>query len=221
MALTVGLTGGIGSGKSTVSAELARLGAVVIDYDMLAREVVEPGTPALAAIVKRFGDEVVLEDGTLDRPALGAIVFAEEQARRDLEAITHTAIGERAVQIATSAAADAIVVHDNPLLVEMGMAEQMDVVVVVDVPEHVQVERLMSQRGMSEQDARSRIATQASREQRADVADLVIDNSGPVDELADHVHEAWRRLVDANARVADTAVPLRRRDPGRRSAAAC
>lgn len=199
VALTVGLTGGIGSGKSTVSAELARLGALVIDYDTLAREVVEPGTPALAAIVERFGREVVLEDGTLDRPALGSIVFAEEQARRDLEAITHTAIGERAAQIASSATIDAIVVHDNPLLVEMGMAAQMDVVVVVDVPEHVQVERLMSQRGMSEQDARSRIATQASREERAGVADLVIDNTGPVDELGGHVHEVWRRLIDRNA----------------------
>ncbi|MGA8850097.1 MAG: dephospho-CoA kinase [Aeromicrobium sp.] len=199
MALTVGLTGGIGSGKSTVSAELARLGAVVIDYDQLARDVVEPGTPALAAIVERFGADVMLEDGTLDRAALGSIVFAEEHARRDLEAITHAAIGERAAQIATAAAADAIVVHDNPLLVEMGMAAQMDVVVVVDVPEHVQVERLMSQRGMTEQDARSRIAAQASREQRVSVADLVIDNTGPVDDLAGHVHEVWRTLVDKTA----------------------
>lgn len=198
MALIVGLTGGIGSGKSTVSAQLARLGAVVIDYDKLAREVVEPGTPALAAIVERFGDQVVLEDGTLDRPALGSIVFAEESSRRDLEAITHTAIIEHAAQIASSVANDAIVVHDNPLLVEMGAADRMDVVVVIDLPEHVQVERLIDQRGMSEQDARSRIAAQATREERAGVADLVIDNTGPVEELEGHVEDVWHRLVELN-----------------------
>lgn len=198
MGLTVGLTGGIGSGKSTVSAELARLGAVVIDYDLLAREVVEPGTPALDAIVERFGDQVVLPDGRLDRPALGTIVFAEEAARRDLEAITHAAIRERAAAITAAAAPDAVVVHDNPLLVEMGAAALMDVVVVVDVPEQVQVDRLVQHRGMPEADARSRIATQATRTQRADVADLVIDNTGPVDELGSIVGDVWRRLVERN-----------------------
>lgn len=195
MALTVGLTGGIGSGKSTVSAELARLGAVVIDYDLLAREVVEPGTPALAAIAERFGDQVLSSDGTLDRPALGAIVFADRAALKDLEAITHAAIGERAATLAAAAASDAIVVHDNPLLIEMGTAEHMDVVVVVDIPEDVQIDRLTAQRGMSEADARARIATQATRAQRADVADLVIDNTGPVDELGSIVGDVWRKLV--------------------------
>lgn len=194
--LTVGLTGGIGSGKSTVSAELARLGAVVIEYDLLAREVVEPGTPALAAIADRFGEQVLQADGTLDRPALGSIVFADPAALTDLEAITHAAIRERADRLAAAAPADAVVVHDNPLLVEMGAAELMDVVVVVDVPENVQIERLMSNRGMSEADARSRIAAQATRAERAGVADLVIDNTGPVDELGFIVGDAWRRLVD-------------------------
>lgn len=197
--LTVGLTGGIGSGKSSVSAILARLGAVVIDYDLLAREVVEPGTPALSAIVERFGNDVVLADGTLDRPALGTIVFSEERARRDLEAITHAAIRDRAATLTQAASEDAIVVHDNPLLVEMGAAEHMDVVVVVDVPEDVQVDRLVTQRGMPEADARSRIATQATRKQRADVADLVIDNTGPVDELDSIVGDVWHRLVALNA----------------------
>ena len=195
MALTVGLTGGIGSGKSTVSAELARLGAVVIDYDLLAREVVEPGTPALASIAERFGDQVLSSDGTLDRPALGAIVFADRAALKDLEAITHAAIGERAATLAAAAASDAIVVHDNPLLIEMGTAEHMDVVVVVDIPEGVQIDRLTAQRGMSEADARARIATQATRAQRADVADLVIDNTGPVDELGSIVGDVWHKLV--------------------------
>jgi dephospho-CoA kinase len=195
VALTVGLTGGIGSGKSTVSAELARLGAVVIDYDLLAREVVEPGTPALASIAERFGDQVLSSDGTLDRPALGAIVFADRAALKDLEAITHAAIGERAATLAAAAASDAIVVHDNPLLIEMGTAEHMDVVVVVDIPEGVQIDRLTAQRGMSEADARARIATQATRAQRADVADLVIDNTGPVDELGSIVGDVWHKLV--------------------------
>jgi len=196
--LRVGLTGGIGSGKSTVSAEFARLGAVVIDYDLLAREVVEPGSPALAAIVERFGADVVTAGGTLDRPALGSIVFADQVALKDLEAITHAAIGERAGALATDAGSDAIVVHDNPLLVEMGDAKHMDVVVVVDIPENVQIERLATQRGMTEADARSRIAAQATRAQRADAADLVIDNTGPVDELDSIVGDVWRKLVALN-----------------------
>ncbi len=192
--LTVGLTGGIASGKSTVSALLAEHGAVVIDYDHLAREVVEPGTPALAAIVERFGDDVLQQDGSLDRPALGAVVFSDEQARRDLESITHGAIRERAARLSAEAADDAVVVHDNPLLVEMGAASAMDVVVVVDVPVEHQVRRMIDDRGMSEADARSRLAAQASRDERAAVADHVIDNSGPVERLPDAVADVWRAL---------------------------
>lgn len=198
--LTVGLTGGIGSGKSTVSAELARLGAVVIDYDLLAREVVEPGTPALAAIVERFGSDLLTAEGALDRPRLGSIVFADPAALKDLETITHAAIGERAAALAGAAGPDAVVVHDNPLLVEMGAAAACDVVVVVDVPVEVQVERLVQQRGMTEADARARIDTQASRAERAGVADLVIDNTGPVDELASIVGDVWRTLAARNER---------------------
>lgn len=193
--LRVGLTGGIGSGKSTVSALLAEQGAVVIDYDALAREVVEPGTPALAAIAERFGNGVLLDDGTLNRPALGSIVFADDNDRRDLEAITHAAIIERAGQLEAKAGDDAIVVHDNPLLIEMGGHERVDVVVVVDVPVDIQVERIVANRDLSETDARARIAAQASREERAGVADIVVDNTGPRSELAQRVGDVWDELA--------------------------
>jgi dephospho-CoA kinase len=193
--LRVGLTGGIGAGKSTVSALLASHGAVIIDYDRLAREVVEPGRPALAAIARRFGDDVIAADGTLDRPALGAVVFSDPSARADLEAITHPAIGELAAERERDAGPDAVVVHDNPLLVEMGGADRCDVVVVVDVPQDVQVERLMSTRGMSEDEALARIGAQATREARTGAADLVIDNTGPLDELARSVGGVWDELV--------------------------
>lgn len=198
--LRVGLTGGIGSGKSTVSALLAARGAVVIDYDLLAREVVEPGTPALAAIVERFGTEILTPEGVLDRPALGAIVFADAEARRDLERITHGAITARAIDLETAAGPEAVVVHDNPLLIEMGAADRVDVVVVVDVPEDVQVRRLVELRGMTEADARARIAAQASRETRTGAADIIVDNTGSPDELALIVGGVWDELSSAAAR---------------------
>ena len=193
--LTVGLTGGIGSGKSAVSALLASHGAVIIDYDKLARDVVAIGTPALAAIAQRFGSGVIAPDGSLDRPALGAVVFADEQARSDLEGITHPVIRDLAVQRQLAAGNDAIVVHDNPLLVEMGAAAYCDVVVVVDVPADLQVERLIEIRGLTEDEARARIASQASREVRTGVADLVIDNTGSLDELDTIVGGVWDELV--------------------------
>ena len=192
----VGLTGGIGSGKSTVSALLAAQGAVIIDYDLLAREAVEPGMPALAAIVERFGADILLPDGTLDRPALGAIVFGDEAARRDLEAITHPAIGELAWARDAAAPEEAIVVHDHPLLVEVGLTNFVDTVVVVDVPPDVQIDRLVRLRGMSEADARARIAAQSSREDRLAAADVVLDNSGSPDDLAAAVNTLWERLSD-------------------------
>jgi dephospho-CoA kinase len=195
VSLQVGLTGGIGSGKSTVSARLAELGAVVVDYDVLAREAVEPGTPAIREIEQRFGAEVIAPDGTLDRPRLGAVVFADESARRDLEAITHPAIRDLAAERVAAAPADSVVVHDHPLLVEMGMAERCDVVVVVDVDPELQVQRLVEHRGMSEPDARARLAAQATREQRRAAADEVLDNSGTPDELRAAVDALWERLT--------------------------
>ncbi len=192
--MRVGLTGGIGSGKSTVSALLADRGAVVIDYDLLAREAVEVGTPALAQIVERFGPGVLRPDGALDRPALGAIVFGDDEARRELEAITHPAIGELAWARDEAAPAGSIVVHDHPLLVETGLAQLMDFVVVVDLPEETQLDRLVRLRGMSPEDARARIAAQASRDDRRAAADVVIDNSGTPAELAAAVDALWARL---------------------------
>ena len=193
--IRVGLTGGIGSGKSTVSALLREHGAVVVDYDLLAREVVEPGQPALEAIARRFGDEVLTASGELNRPALGAIVFADDAARKDLEEITHPAIRERAVALEREAGPDAVVVHDNPLLIEMGAAANCDAVLVVDVPPEVQVARLVDARGMDEADARARIAAQASRDQRRAHADHMIDNSGSVDQLRDTVDAVWREIT--------------------------
>ena len=187
----VGLTGGIGSGKSTVSARLAELGAVVVDYDLLAREAVEPGTAGLEAIVARFGAAVLRADGTLDRPALGSVVFADDAARRDLEAITHPAIRDLAAAREAAAPDGAVVVHDHPLLVEMGMAGLVDLVVVVDVPVELQVRRLVEQRGMDEADARARLAAQTSREDRLAAADVMLDNTGTVEDLRAAVDRLW------------------------------
>lgn len=193
----LGLTGGIGSGKSTVSALLRDHGAIIIDYDLLAREVVEPGAPALDEIARRFGPEVLTSDGALDRPALGAIVFADATARQDLEAITHPAIRDRAVAVERAAGPDAVIVHDNPLLVEMGATASFDAVLVVDIPGDVQIRRLVEARGMDEADARARIAAQATREQRLAVADHVIDNSGSRDDLRAAVDAVWDKVVAA------------------------
>jgi dephospho-CoA kinase len=190
----VGLTGGVGSGKSTVSAMLAELGAVVIDADLLAREVVAPGSEGLAAVVEAFGPTVLTATGELDRPALGAVVFADEAARRRLEAIIHPLVRARGAELEAAAPAEAVVVHDIPLLAETGQADAFDAVVVVDVPVEVQLERMVRLRGMSPQEAQSRVAAQATREQRRAVATYVIDNTGTLEDLRDRVAEVFEAL---------------------------
>ena len=192
----LGLTGGIGSGKSTVSARLSHHGAIVIDYDQLARDAVALDTPALAAIAERFGAGVIAPDGTLDRPALGRVVFGDDAARADLEAITHPAIVELAIEQEAAVPDDGVVVHDHPLLVEMGMAAFCDLVVVVDVPEELQLERLVSQRRMTEADARARMAAQASREERLAEADVVLENTGSIADLEAKVDALWAERVN-------------------------
>ncbi|GAA2408316.1 dephospho-CoA kinase [Actinomadura vinacea] len=193
--LKVGLTGGIGSGKSEVSSRLRGHGAVVIDADRIAREVVEPGTPGLAAVVAEFGEEVLLPDGGLDRPKVGSIVFADPQRLTALNGIVHPLVGERTRELMEAAPGDAVVVFDVPLLAENGLGEMYDVVVVVDAPVETQLERLTSRRGMTEEDARSRIAAQASRADRRAIADRVIDNSGSLDDLKSQVDTLWEDLT--------------------------
>ena len=193
--MRVGLTGGVASGKSTVSAMLAELGAVVIDADVLAREVVAPGTDGLAEVVEAFGPDVVGLDGGLDRPALGAIVFGDEARRRVLEGIIHPRVRARAAEIEATAPAGAVVVHDIPLLTETGQAASFDAVVVVDVPVETQVERMVEQRGLTRAEAEARVAAQASREERLAVATHVVDNTGTLDELRTRVAEVLAELA--------------------------
>jgi dephospho-CoA kinase len=193
--LRIGLTGGIGSGKSTVSALLAERGAVIVDADVLAREVVAAGTPGLAAVAEAFGRGVLGPDGSLDRPALAAVVFADPEARRRLDGIVHPLVRARAAELAAAAPQDAVVVHDVPLLVETGQAGAYDLVVVVAADAETRVARLV-RRGLTEDDARARIAAQATDEQRRAVADVVLDNSGTPDELAAQVDRFWRERVE-------------------------
>ena len=192
--LRVGLTGGIASGKTAVSDALAARGAVIIDADLLAREVVEPGTPGLAAVVERFGAEVLTGDGVLDRAALGTVVVADPTARRDLEAIIHPAVRARAAAIEAAADPDAVVVHVIPLLVETGQQADFDLLVVVDVAPEVQRERLQRRNGLDTDAAEARIAAQASRADRLSVADVVLDNSATPADLIDQVDSLWPDL---------------------------
>jgi len=201
--LRVGLTGGIGAGKSEVSARLAAQGAVVIDADAIAREVVEPGTEGLAEVVEAFGPEVLLPDGTLDRPRLGEIVFAEPELRGKLNEIVHPRVGARMAELEREAGPASIVVHDVPLIAESGRTDAYDLVVVVDVPPRVQLDRLVRRRGMTREQAEARMAAQAGREQRLAIADIVIDNSGSLAELDRQVGDLWSELRRRSVKASD------------------
>ncbi|MFE5974686.1 dephospho-CoA kinase [Streptomyces sp. NPDC056460] len=192
--LKVGLTGGIGAGKSEVSRLLVSYGAVLIDADRIAREVVEPGTPGLAAVVEAFGAGVLTAEGTLDRPKLGSIVFADADRLAALNAIVHPLVGARSAELESRARTGDVVVHDVPLLTENGLAPLYDLVVVVDASPETQLDRLVRLRGMAESEARARMSAQATRAQRLDVADLVIDNDGPLDALEPQVRKVWDEL---------------------------
>jgi dephospho-CoA kinase len=198
--MRVGLTGGVASGKSTVSRMLADLGAVVIDADLLAREAVGRGTDGLDEVVAAFGPQVLTPSGDLDRPALGALVFADETKRRVLEGIIHPRVRARAAEIEASAPEGSVVVHDIPLLAETGQGAAFDAVVVVDVPTDTQVERMLRERGLSTDEATARIAAQASREERLSIATYVIDNTGTIDDLRRRVSEVFAELRGVPAR---------------------
>ena len=194
--MRVGLTGGIASGKSTVSTMLAELGAVIIAADALARDVVERGTPGLDAVVAEFGTALLTPEGDLDRSGMGSLVFSDPEARKRLEAIVHPLVLERMVALEKAAPEEALVVHDIPLLAEGGRADTFDAVIVVDCPPELQVARMMSDRGWTREDAESRIAAQATREERLAIATHVIDNTGGIDELRDRVVAVFVELRD-------------------------
>ncbi|TRY18908.1 dephospho-CoA kinase [Tessaracoccus rhinocerotis] len=187
----IALTGGIASGKTLVSAELAELGAVVIDSDLLAREVVAPGTGGLARVVERFGPGALRADGSLDRGRLGELVFADDAAREDLNAIVHPLVRRRAAELEAAAAAGSVVVHVIPLLVETDQHRDFDGVVVVDAPAETQVSRLMHRNDLTTQEARARLRAQAPRTDRLEAADWVVDNSGDVASTIKQVHALW------------------------------
>ncbi|WP_425835164.1 dephospho-CoA kinase [Streptomyces fractus] len=193
--LKVGLTGGIGAGKSEVSRLLVERGAVLIDADKIAREVVEPGTEGLAAVVEAFGDEVLAPDGSLDRPKLGSVVFADADKLATLNKIVHPLVGTRSSELEATAGPDSVVVHDVPLLTENGLAPLYDLVIVVDASTDTQLDRLTRLRGMSEEDARARMSAQATREKRLEIADIVIDNDVPLERLRERVDEVWAELA--------------------------
>ena len=198
--LKVGLTGGIGAGKSEVSRLLGSWGAVIVDSDLIAREVVEPGTPGLAAVVEEFGPGILDDDGTLDRPRLGGIVFTDPDRLAALNAIVHPLVRRRSAELEAAAAPDAVVVHDVPLLVENGLAPLYDLVVVVDASRETRLRRLVSARGMAPEQARSRMDAQAGRERRLAVADLVIDNDGALADLEPRVRRVWDELRERAGR---------------------
>jgi dephospho-CoA kinase len=202
----IGLTGGIAAGKSVAATRLAELGAVVIDHDVLAREAVAPGSVGLAGVVEAFGDVVLTPDGSLDRPGLGALVFADDAARSRLNDIVHPEVRRlSAEREAMAAAADpaAVVVHDIPLLVETGQTERFHLLVVVHTPAEQRVRRLVEKRGLSEEAARSRLASQATDDERLAAADFTLDGSGSEDNLRAQVDTLWQRVAGEVAQEAE------------------
>ena len=193
--LKVGLTGGIGAGKSEVSRLLASYGALVVDSDLIAREVVAPGTPGLAAVTAEFGPGVLLPDGSLDRPGLGGIVFADPDRLAALNAIVHPLVRQRSAELEAAARPGDVVVHDVPLLAENGLAGLYDLVVVVDAADETRLDRLLRLRGMDPDQARARLAAQATRADRLAVADVVLDNEGPLERLEPQVRSLWQQLL--------------------------
>jgi dephospho-CoA kinase len=209
--LRIGLTGGIGAGKSVVAARLGELGALVIDADRIAREVVEPGTSGLAAVVETFGESILTADGSLDRAALGRIVFADGQRRRQLDDLLHPLIARRTDELVRRAEPGVVLVHDVPLLVEKGMAAGYDLVIVVHAPQEERVRRLVRDRGMAPQEARARIDSQADDERRRAVADVWLENTGSIERLRAGVDALWRDrirpLAESRRREGTTAPP--------------
>lgn len=200
----VALTGGVGSGKTTVGDLLAGLGATRIDADVLARDVVAAGTPGLAAVLARFGPSVLAADGSLDRTVLAAVVFSDPRAREDLNAIVHPLVGQRSKELMQAAPPDAVVVYEIPLLAETGRSGEFDAVVVVEAPLHVRLRRLGA-RGLPEAQARARIDVQASDDQRRAIADEVVLNAAGRAELDDAVWSLWERLLERQRARADRA----------------
>ncbi|MBZ2194686.1 dephospho-CoA kinase [Occultella gossypii] len=211
--LHIGLTGGIAAGKSTIAAVLTDLGAHLIDADVIAREVVEPGTPGLYAVAGAFGDDILTADGTLDRPALGRVIFGDDAARARLNAIVHPLVGEATKARVRALPSDAIVVHDVPLIVENGLAANYHLVLVVGASEDVRLNRLVTDRGMTPEDARARIAAQADDGARRRVADVWIDNERRPDEVRTAVGQLWRRRIAPYARNLEAGAVAARSGP--------
>lgn len=207
--LRVGLTGGMGAGKSTVAEALRECGAVVIDSDVIARAVVEPGTPGLAAVVDAFGADVLAPDGSLDRPALAAKAFGDDESRKRLNSIVHPLVGKRQAEEIAAAPADAVVVQDIPLLVENHLGALFQLVIVVFVDAEERVRRLVAHRGIAEADARARISAQATDEQRHAAADIALDNSGPpgsLDAVVQRIWNEWLVPFERNIRSGTVAI---------------
>lgn len=193
----IGLTGGIGSGKSTIARRLSERGAVVVDADQLARDAVAVGTPGLEAVAKQFGDALIAADGSLDRAALGRIIFADSAARRRLNAIVHPAVRElsqRRFRAAAEADPDAIVVYDVPLLAEARAREEFDLIIVASAPADIRIDRLQQLRAMAPEEARNRVAAQASEAERLSIADVVIDTGGTLEHTLEQADALWERL---------------------------